>query len=129
MENLKFRIPAIPYVAVIILITSPLLIFGINFPDMLWLWVIFTFPYIIYSLYIGVMEIGPEGIRLYRINMLRWNDVKSARKKRYLGLRYLLVKRQKGMNYWVPLYFTGDTPIEAALQKNVPPKNPIASCL
>ena len=83
----------------------------------------------LYSFQVLIVEINSEGIRLYRINMLRWDDVDSASVRNLVGLRYLLVKRRKGVNYWIPLYFKGDIRIEDAIRENAPTDNPLVSCI
>ncbi len=121
--------PKVPYIFVMLLITSPIFFFVGMHPIIILAWVAITIPYIIFSLTIFVVEISSDGVSLYRKKMLRWEDVENARIRNLMGLRYLFVKRHKGMNYWIPLYFKGDTPIDIALREKAPIDNPIASCL
>ena len=128
VDEHKYKIPIIPYSIMILLSTSPMLLFVSMHPFNIFAWCGFSILSIFYSWYIFVIEIGPDGVRLYRKNMLLWEDVDSVRVRNLFGLRYLFVKRHKGMNYWIPLYFRGNKPIEVSLQKYAPPQNPIASC-
>jgi hypothetical protein len=77
----------------------------------------------------GQISIGPEGIAIYRINRMRWNDAVSARPRRVLGLRYVHVQRSRGMSWWVPLYFIGGRDLREALVDYAPESNPISLCL
>ena len=74
---------------------------------------------------ISVMDIGNNGIRLYRVNSLVWSDITNAKKVKFLGLPYILITRRKGMRWWLPLYFLGERPIEDSLKDKSPIGNPI----
>ena len=74
-----------------------------------------------------VVAISDEGIVLYRVNRLSWSNIATVRRVSVLGLPYLLVTRKKGFRWWLPLYFHGDRPIEAALAEKAPIGNPIRS--
>ena len=74
-------------------------------------------------------EIDNEGIKLYRVNLMKWADVVSAKRINILGLKYLHVTRRKGMNWSIPLYLNGPLPIEIALKEKTPTENPIHQLL
>jgi len=75
--------------------------------------------------FLGVVSVSKEGIVLYRINRLKWNDVRSARRVKFLGVSHILIKRHKGFSWWLPLYFTGYRNITDALLEVVPQDNPL----
>jgi hypothetical protein len=60
---------------------------------------------------------------------MKWNDAISAELESIVGLRYLIIKKNRGMNWWIPLYFRGEPSIEAALIESAPDDNPIKRCL
>jgi hypothetical protein len=71
------------------------------------------------------LEIDNEGIRLYRINVMKWDEAVNAKRVNLWGLKYLKVTRHKGMDWWIPLYLKGHQPIEDALKEKCPAGNPI----
>jgi len=75
--------------------------------------------------FLGVVSVSKAGIVLYRINRLKWNDVRSARRVKFLGVSHILIKRHKGFSWWLPLYFTGYRNITDALLEVVPQDNPL----
>ena len=75
------------------------------------------------------IEIDNEGIRLYRWNVMKWNEVVSAKRMNAFGLKYLQVTRRKGMKWSIPLYLRGHPPIEVALKEKCPAGNPIHQLL
>ena len=128
MKSYKYNIPLIPLIAITLIATSPIFVFsGISLVTLA-LWLLFTLPFISLALIASVFEITPSGVKLYRINQMQWNEVKDAKVVSLLGLRYLLVKRRQGMDFWIPLYFRGNTLVENAFRENTPSENPIATC-
>ena len=85
--------------------------------------VIFTPIIVIYL--ISVITITSNGINLYRINKLVWADIAEAKLAKFIGLPYLHIKRNKGMEWWLPLYFKGNLTVKNALINNAPKENPI----
>jgi len=75
--------------------------------------------------FVTTLEIDNDGIRLYRVNVMKWDEVVSAKKVNLLGLKYLRVARRKGMKWSIPLYLNGPQPINAALKEKCPAGNPI----
>lgn len=75
--------------------------------------------------YYGVLSVSSTGISLYRVNNLIWTDVDEAIKIKVFGLPYICIKRKKGMNWYVPLYFKGQIPLSEMLLKTVPTDNPL----
>jgi len=69
---------------------------------------------------VSVIEIGQNGVTLYRVNKLDWSDVSSAKKVLFLGLPHIRVGRKKGLPIWIPLYFQGKRPIGDALAACAP---------
>ncbi len=74
---------------------------------------------------ISVMSITPNGIKLYRVNKLVWTDIAEAKLAKFIGLPYIHIKRNKGMEWWLPLYFKGNLTVIDALINNAPKENPI----
>ena len=74
------------------------------------------------------ISVSSEGLVLYRINKLKWEDIKSARRISLLGLPYILIKRHKGFSWWLPLYYEGKRNIEDALRSEAPVGNPLREC-
>ena len=134
-EKLKYRISIKGLVIITLIVTLPLLPLWYvanqenwQNPVILWAFVIliFAFPY---TWFILELEIDSEGIRLYRINITKWDEVVSARKMNVFGLKYLQVTRRKKMNCLIPFYFKGQRPIEDALKEKCPAGNPIHQLL
>jgi len=75
--------------------------------------------------FFSAVSISNDGLVLYRVNRLRWEDVKSARRVRFLGLPYMLIKRHKGFTWWLPLYYEGKRNIRETLRSVVPNGNPL----
>ena len=76
-------------------------------------------------LLLSVVVVSEKGIVLYRFNRLEWSNVEAVRRTSVFGLPYLLIKRHKGFHWWLPLYFSGTQPIEAALAEKAPIGNPL----
>ncbi len=72
---------------------------------------------------LSVAAISADGIVLYRMNKLGWSDIKSARLRTFLGIRHIYIQRNKGVSWWLPLYFRGPCPIKTALLQFVPEEN------
>lgn len=130
-EKLKYRPSAKGLAIMALALTLPLLPIWIavkleNLQDPVLLLAFGTsllaFPYV---WFITEFEIDNEGMRLYRFNVMKWDDVVSAKKVSLWGLKYLHVARRKGMKWMVPLFFNGTLPIEVALKEKCPAGNPI----
>lgn len=111
MNYLIFQVPISPFR--ILLLVSPG-IFITMIPSM---WFFTT------------LEIDNKGMRLYRVNAMKWDEVVSAKQTNLLGLKYLRVTRRKGMKLSIPLYLNGPQPIEVALKEKCPAENPIHQLL
>ena len=74
---------------------------------------------------VSVMSINSKGINLYRVNKLVWSDITEAKLTSFVGLPYILIKRKKGMKWWLPLYFKGNLTVKDALINSAPKENPI----
>jgi hypothetical protein len=72
-----------------------------------------------------VVSIGDGGLVLYRLWRLPWSRVSGVRRISLFGLPYMLVARQGGFSWWVPLYLRGSRPMEAALMARAPEGNPL----
>lgn len=77
-----------------------------------------------FMLLLSIISVTDEGIVLYRVNRLEWSQVKAVRRVSFLGLPYLLINRFNGYPWWLPLYFSGARPIEAALADRAPLDSP-----
>ena len=82
-----------------------------------------TFAPLLAVWFISTIRISNEGIVLYRVNKLVWSDIVETYKYNLLGLPHIRIKRKKGMNWSLPLYFIGDNTIKEALLKYVPQSN------
>lgn len=74
---------------------------------------------------VSVVAVGEDGLVLYRIWKLPWSRVAGARRTSFFGLPYILVARQRGFSWWLPLYFHGNRPIETAIAEMAPEGNPL----
>ena len=86
--------------------------------------------YIVFSamfLMISNVSINQDEIRLYYINKLEWHNIKSVKSKSVFGLPYLLITRNSGLNWWLPLYLSGSRPMLDALAEWAPENNPLKS--
>ena len=79
--------------------------------------------------YLFVVQIGPQGITLYRVNRVRWVEITKAKEISFLGLPYLCLWRTSWLPWWVPLYVVGSQPLISRLQAWCPADSPIASTL
>ncbi len=72
------------------------------------------------------VQVRPDGVLLYSLWWLPWENVAAVRYARLCGLPHLYVQRKKG---WVPgripLYFVGDGDLLTALKASAPADNPI----
>ncbi len=131
-ENLKYRmsVKGMAILALVLILPSlPILWITVNLkfwqhPVTLWgvATLIFIFPYV---WFMTSLEISNEGMRLYRVNTMKWNEALSAETINLFGLKHLRVTRIKGMIWWIPLYLKGHQPIEVALKEKAPAGNPI----
>ena len=72
---------------------------------------------------VPAVTVRPDGMSLYGVNHLQWNEVVSVRATRVLGLPYAVVQRQKGMQWWVPLYVDDRRGLFATLASRAPAGN------
>ena len=68
-------------------------------------------------------------MRLYLVNRLKWDEIISARQTKFFWLPYILIKRKKGLQWWLPLYFKGGRSIKSAILEKSPQDNPIREAL
>jgi len=76
-----------------------------------------------------VIDIVDEGIRLYRVSLVRWEDILDARPIRLIGLRYIRISRKKGLPYWLPLNVNRQEDLEAEILHVAPAGNPIRAAV
>lgn len=73
-----------------------------------WPWgLLFLLPLgliLIAFLLVPAVTVGSDGIRLYAVNRLKWDEAVAVTATRVLGLPYAVVRRRKGMRWWIPLY-------------------------
>jgi hypothetical protein len=131
MQAESFRLPTWPWVG---------LFGGLSLPFIAARWfyygLVATIPSLIIAALFVVLvfwssrlSMGPGGLRLYRVNRMRWNEARRARLKTLVGLEYVQVERVRGMSWWIPLYFVGSRDLRAALIEHSPAGNPIRECL
>jgi hypothetical protein len=75
------------------------------------------------------VRINEEGVLLYGRNWLPWPDVLSAKRYSVPVFPYLVVKRRRGIRWWIPLYFEGERDFTVTLVQNAPPNHPIRTAL
>ena len=70
------------------------------------------------------VQVRPDGIKLYSLWWLPWDDVSDVDCRKVLGLSHFRVKRRRGFSWWIPLYFVGDRDLGHAIIDAAPPGNP-----
>lgn len=60
---------------------------------------------------------------------MEWGEVIGAKLGNIIGLRYLILTRKKGMDWWLPLYFKGEKSIQSTLIDLAPSNSPIRLAL
>ena len=73
--------------------------------------------------FFGDMSISDEGIVLYKVNKLTWQEIVAARKSKSFGISSIYIKRKKGLPWSLPLYMVGEKSIKEALLLHVPKNN------
>ena len=126
-----FRMPRLPWVAFILIISSPLLSLSWRLPELIPVHVFLFSVLIVPPLLVWTLVIRDDGMTLYRVNHLKWDEVRNARLIRIPGLPYMIVRRRKGLFrwWWVPLYFKGARDVRAAILERCPKDNPIRRCV
>lgn len=76
-------------------------------------------------LLLGNIKVHAEGIQMYYFNRLAWHDIQSAEDRVIFGQPYMYITRERGPNWWLPLYFKGSRSIRSALREKAPVENPI----
>ena len=79
--------------------------------------------------FLSSVEITKDGLALYKINRLKWQDITSAKRTSFLGLPYILLRRKKGTTWWLPLYYVGESNFQTTLLNVIPSDNPIRDSL
>ena len=72
-----------------------------------------------------VIEISRDGLVLYRVNRVAWDDIVSAAPARVLGLPYIKLGQRSGKAWWLPLFFQGATDMPSALEAFAPDDHPV----
>ena len=75
--------------------------------------------------YVSIISINKDGMKFNLLWKVEWSNIKSVEKTRFFYIPHLIIKRRKGMQFWVPLYYIGETSIKEALLKSVPENNPL----
>jgi hypothetical protein len=73
--------------------------------------------------FFGTVQVGPEGVVLYRVHKLKWAEVTKVESATVLGLPHLRVFLSTGMTWFVPLYVRGSRSIEESLRSWAPSGN------
>lgn len=66
------------------------------------------------------VEIRSDGVKLYGLWWLPWDDVRDATFRRILGQSYIQVRRRHGWPWWIPLYFVGDGDLRSTIVSAAP---------
>lgn len=78
----------------------------------------------------GRVLIEPDGLVLFRVRRIRWNDIEAVEVPRAIVLPELRLRlRHRQVRVTVPLYLRGDIPIRTALCSAAPPGHPIVVAL
>jgi len=75
---------------------------------------------IVIILLVPAVTVRPDGISLYGVNHLHWDDVASVRATSIFGLPYAVVRRHRGMRWWIPLYVDDRRGLLATLASRAP---------
>lgn len=75
--------------------------------------------------FVCTVQVGPEGIVLYRVNRANWQDVTAATRVSFFGLPYLKVQRNNGTKWRIPLYLRKPEEFRRALVAKTPVGNPL----
>lgn len=76
-----------------------------------------------------VVRVHDAGIDYGPFNQLLFQDVSSARFRKFVGLPYLFIERQSKSGWWLPLYLRGKRPLIESLADNAPEGSPIKQLL
>jgi hypothetical protein len=79
--------------------------------------------------FVPPVTVTHEGVLYSRVFRLRWDEVRSASVRNVLGLQYLLVRRTRGLPWWISLDLTNGRSVKEALLLKSPPANPIREAL
>lgn len=134
-----FRIPRLGWSLALVVVFSPLLLQSLaelrrepverGVAELLIFPAVFILVLAAYSFWMFRLEVAPDGMILYRVHQAGWNEIVSARKRRFLFLPYLYLTRRTGRAWWVPLYFVGREPVGAALLRHAPEGHPVRQAL
>lgn len=75
--------------------------------------------------FVCTVQVGPDGILLYRVNRAQWQDITAATRVSFFGLPYLKVQRKKGIKWRIPLYLRKPEEFRRALVAKAPVGNPL----
>ena len=75
--------------------------------------------------FLCTVQVGPDGIVLYRVNTAQWQDIAAATRVSFFGLPYLKVQRKKGIRWRIPLYLRKPEDFRRALVAKAPVGNPL----
>ena len=81
------------------------------------------------SLSIAVLQVRPDGLVLYRVNRVRWEEISGAQLRGIMRLPHLVLQRRQGTQWWVPLYFHGPVDLRTLLREAAPEGSPIREAL
>lgn len=111
-----------------LLAVPPIAIWALLWPaHLIALYIISLFiPALVVLLVIPCVEVGPDGLRLNRVNRLLWSDIVGAESRVVFGLPYLKVRKSWGiMDWWFPLYLRRADEFRNAVQAFGPGGNPM----
>ena len=75
--------------------------------------------------FLCTVQVGSDGIVLYRVNRARWQDVTAAMPASFLGLPYLKIQRKNGIRWQIPLYLKKPDDFRRALAASAPVGHPL----
>ena len=75
------------------------------------------------------VRVHDVGIDYGLFHHLIWQDVSSARFRKFVGLPYLFIERENKPGWWLPLYLRGSRPLVESLADNAPEGSPIKQLL
>ena len=75
--------------------------------------------------FLCTVQVGRDGIVLYRVNRAQWQDITEATRVSFFGLPYLKVQRKKGVRWRIPLYLRKSEEFRRALVAKAPVGNPL----
>lgn len=89
----------------------------------------------LFAILLGALTLGfavrvhDAGIDYGLFHHLLWQDISSARFRKFVGLPYLFIERENKPGWWLPLYLRGSRPLVESLADKAPEGSPVRQIL